>query len=223
MKEESHYQKTLRDVHRIALENGRNPEDIAVIAVTKGYSHRAVLSAYSEGCRDFGESRMQEVLEKKVLTPKDIQWHLIGTLQSNKAKKAIGQFVLIHSVDNPKLAQKLSQCSQEAGVTTRILLQVNTSGEISKHGLNINQWRECFSEVVQFPFLKIEGLMTMAPLTDDLEQVRGCFAKLRHFRDELRAKMGLALPHLSMGMSHDYPIAIAEGATLLRIGTAMFE
>lgn len=220
---ETPYQSILNEVARVAIENGRNPSEITVIAVSKGCEKSALIEPYNQGCRDYGESRLQEAFPKMDQMPSDIRWHLIGTLQSNKVKKAIGRFVLIHSVDNPELAEKISKHSEEVGVETNILLQVNTSGELSKHGLDVKGWREAFSKVKHLPSLRIVGLMTMAPLSEDAEKVRETFSRLRHFRDELEEMEKVSLPHLSMGMTQDYPIAIAEGATLLRIGTAIFK
>lgn len=145
-------------------------------------------------------------------------------MQSNKAAKAVSSFQLIHSVDTPALARKISQAGEARGFGTSILLQVNTSGEASKHGLSDEGWEAALPEMNQLPFLKIEGLMTMAPLTEDQTVIRTCFRNLRELRDQwsTRMKDPAAFKHLSMGMSHDYLIAIEEGATLLRIGTAIF-
>lgn len=187
-----------------------------MIAVSKTYSVDAVREVYGAGCRDFGESRVQEALPKIELGASDLRWHLIGTLQANKVRKVVGKFCLIHAVDSLELARKISSCSQEMGIESQVLLQVNTSGETSKRGLSAGQWEPHLNEVMALPNLQVEGLMTMAPLTEDEQVVRECFRRLRQFRDQLR------LRHLSMGMSHDYPIAIEEGATLLRIGTVIF-
>lgn len=218
------YNYILEDIEKCALSCGRNPADITLIAVSKGMSSECVRQAYCEGCRDFGENRLQEAVEKITLCPKDIRWHMIGSLQRNKARRVIGQFCLIHSVDTPELAMKISQCSSELGIVSSILLQVNTSGELSKHGMSPEHWRTAFDGIIASPFLKVEGLMTMAPYTQDEKRIRDSFSRLRLFRDELIVKTGKRniLSHLSMGMSNDYRIAISEGATLLRIGTAIF-
>lgn len=210
------YLRVWESVARLAQACGRKEDEITVIAVSKTYSVDAVREVYGAGCRDFGESRVQEALPKIESGASDLRWHLIGTLQANKVRKVIGKFCLIHAVDNLELACKISSCSQEIGIESQVLLQVNTSGETSKRGLSVGQWEPHLDEVMALPNLKVEGLMTMAPLTDDERVVRECFRRLRHFRDQLR------LRHLSMGMSHDYPIAIEEGATLLRIGTVIF-
>ena len=172
---------------------------------------------YESGCRNFAESRVDAALEKIQQLPTDINWHLIGTLQKNKVRKIIGKFKLIHSVDSPELAKKISDCSLEAGLKTSILLQANTSGEASKHGLNADEWLKRYQEVEGLQGVKVEGLMTMAPLVEDEKIVRNCFYALKKLGEKLKTY------HLSMGMSQDYPLAIAEGATLLRIGSALFK
>lgn len=206
-------------IAELALRYGRNPLDITLIAVTKGHSWPEISPLYEAGQRQFGESREQEASAKIAEAPGDILWHFIGSLQKNKVRKVIDQFTLIHSVDSPDLAAKISKCSQESSIVTPLLLQVNTSGEASKHGLDIIEWRKKIDFVRQLPGIKIKGFMTIAPLTNDEHTVRSCFAKLRKLRDELGEG---ELPYLSMGMSHDYPWAIAEGATHLRIGSALF-
>jgi len=211
-------------IDEIAVKCGRDPKEISLVAVTKGYELDHVMPAYDAGCRDFGESRLQEVLDKIPNAPDDLRWHLIGTLQKNKVRKVVGKFVLIHSVDSSDLAAKISQCSQEVGVVTPVLLQANTSGEQSKHGLTPEEWTSIFGEVVNLPGISVKGLMTMAPLEGDEIVIRNCFSKLRELREDLQKMAGedVRIPHLSMGMTHDYPYAIAEGATILRIGTAIF-
>lgn len=219
------YAQILKKVHDKAEECGRQADEITVIAVSKGLPLPSLELAYQEGARHFGESRLQEALTKIAHLPSDCRWHLIGTLQSNKAAKAVSSFQLIHSVDTPALARKISQASEARGFETSILLQVNTSGETAKHGLSAEGWKEALPELNQLPFLKIEGLMTMAPLTEDQKVIRSCFRELRELRDQWRTRMKdpASFKHLSMGMSHDYLIAIEEGATLLRIGTAIFD
>ncbi len=214
------YRRLLAHIAEIARNSRRNPEEIKLVVVSKGHSWDA--SLYKAGCRDFGESRLQEALPKMGDAPADARWHLIGSLQKNKVKKAVDAFALIHSVDSLELAVKISECSQEAGEISSILLQVNTSGETSKHGLSEEEWNRHIEALRTLPALRIEGLMTLAPLVEDEVRIRSCFATLRKMRDRLQP---LFLPYfyqLSMGMSHDYPIAIEEGATLLRIGSAIY-
>lgn len=208
-----------------AMSCGRNPADITIIAVSKGHPWDQIEPIYMQGCRDFGESRFIEAIEKKNSASQDIEWHLIGTLQSNKVTKVVGEFSLIHSVDQSALLAKISQVSEFRELETSVLLQVNTSGEISKHGLSIDEWRKELELLVDMPGICICGLMTMAPVTSDEQVIRQAFRDLRLFRDELREKYGEihSFHHLSMGMSNDYLIAIEEGATLLRIGSLLFE
>lgn len=217
------YLNVIQDVASVASRCRRNPKEITVIAVSKYHPIEALLQVYASGCRDFGESRIQEVLPKIESAPEDIKWHLIGSLQKNKVNKVIGKFNLIHSVDSFELAQKISEASALANQTTSILLQVNTSNEASKHGFTPGEVRSSFDKLQSLPNLKIEGLMTMAPLTQDETLVRHTFLALRLLKEELSPKDKTAFKHLSMGMSHDYAIAIEEGATLLRIGSKIFQ
>lgn len=211
-------------INECAIKCGRNPSDIALVAVSKNFHWEHVFPAYKAGCRNFGENRVQEALLKIPQAPDDVHWHMIGNLQENKVKKAIGKFVLIHSVDSLELAKKISRHSQEADIVTSILLQANTSGEETKQGLDAEGWKKVFEDLIILPALNIKGLMTMAPFTEDEKKIRNCFAGLRTLRDSLSTMGGnhVNLDHLSMGMSHDYPLAIAEGATILRIGSAIF-
>lgn len=210
------YTKVMEEIHEAALAAKRDPKSIKLVAVTKGYPWNDVSWLYKAGQRDFGENRVDEGIEKRGAAPPDCRWHFIGTLQSNKVRKVVGNFALIHSVDSLELARKISQCSIEQGITSSVLLQANTSGEASKHGMTPAAWKECFAEIKEMKGLYVEGLMTMAPATDDEKVIRHCFSALRELRDEL------GLKHLSMGMSGDFKLAIAEGATILRIGSALF-
>lgn len=224
MTRSTHYSQIQEKVREKALACGRRPDDITLIAVSKTYPVEVVEAVYQEGGRQFGESRVQEALVKIPLMPEDCVWHLIGTLQSNKVVKAISFFRLIHSVDTPELAQKISQASQVKGVVTSVLLQVNTSGEKTKHGLSGEEWQQQLEEVNRLSNLRIEGLMTMAPDVEEEKVIRTCFRQLYQWREQWRCEMKepAIFRHLSMGMSHDYEIAIEEGATLLRVGTAIF-
>ncbi len=216
------YSKLIQDIREKAIQSGRNPQEITLIAVTKTHPWERVLPVYEAGCRQFGENRVQEALPKIEQAPSDSRWHLIGTLQKNKVRKVIGQFSLIHSVDSFDLAEKIASVSKELGVTTHILLQANTSMEETKHGFTIDEWRPYIPKILALPALSVDGLMTIGPNSDDKDKIRMSFTALRHFRDEIQAEYHVKLPHLSMGMSQDYPIAIEEGATLLRIGTLIF-
>lgn len=211
------------DKIRQAAARAKRPiESITLVAVTKHRNVGEITPLYQLGCRDFGESRVQEALPKIERMPSDVRWHFIGPLQKNKVIKVIGNFHLIHSVDSPELAEKIASISTQQQITTPVLLQVNTSGEETKQGLSPDDWRSCVEPFFNKPGLVIQGLMTMAPLTEDVSLIRATFANLRFLRDEWIRKYDVPLPHLSMGMSHDFEIAIEEGATLIRIGTALF-
>lgn len=197
------------------------PQGVTLVAVSKQQPMEALKSVYAAGCRDFGESRVQEAIPKMEALP-EARWHFIGTLQENKVRKIIGRCALIHSVDSVALARKISQVSQELGVTTPILLQVNTSGEPSKHGLSMQEWRQNLRSVLTLPMISVEGFMTMAPLSEDDSVVRRCFHDLHQFRGEMEQSTNRRYPHLSMGMSQDYKIAIEEGATIVRLGSVIF-
>lgn len=210
------YKALCKNIHSLAVECGRSPNDISLLAVTKNRSWPFFEPFYNLGQKAFGESRPQELLEKFYQTPSDIAWHFIGNLQRNKVKKIIGKCALIHSVDSYEVALKIEECSLQAGVVTPVLLQVNTSGEMSKNGLSLDGWRFCYEKMLSLKAVDIQGLMTMAPFVDDEILVRRCFSSLREFASEL------CLQKLSMGMSHDYPWAIKEGATIVRIGSLLF-
>jgi pyridoxal phosphate enzyme (YggS family) len=217
------YLPTCREIASTALACGRNPADIALIAVTKQVDPQTALKLYNQGQRNFGENRLPDAFLKQNEMPSDCLWHFIGNLQKNKVRKAIGKFTLIHSVDSPELADKISLTSQECGVVTSILLQANTSGEASKHGLSPDEWKKSYLELSKLKGITIQGLMTMAPLNVEEDAIHACFRELRLLRDELNEMAGNSqLFHLSMGMSEDFKIAIEEGATLLRIGSALF-
>lgn len=192
---------------------------VTLVAVTKNRTIDEIKEAYNCGIRDFGENRLQEVEKKISLLPNDIRWHLIGSLQSNKIRKAVGLFSLIHSVDSVECARKISEVSVEKKIITSILLQVNVSKELTKHGFYEEDLISSFQEIAALPAIKIKGLMTMAP-KGSLDQAKACFHSLN--RDAVGLKMNQSL-ELSMGMSCDYVQALEEGATILRIGSAIFE
>lgn len=217
------YLRLLQNIDEMTHRAGRK-DKITLLVVTKGHPWTDVEPVYQAGGRHFGENRLQEAFPKMSEAPAECHWHFIGTLQKNKVRKVVDSFTLIHSVDHFELVEKISQASLEEGVVTSILLQVNTSGELSKHGLSEQGWEKHVEALLTLPAVRIEGLMTMAPLTEDETKIRDCFADLRKMRDRLQPHFRPHHPfqQLSMGMSHDYPIAIEEGATLLRIGSAIF-
>jgi PLP dependent protein len=218
---EKNVQRVYQQMEAAALRADRKKEEIQLVAISKKESVSKVQELYDLGIRNFGENRIAEALEKMPILPKDIRWHYVGKLQKNKVSKVIGHFVLIHSVDSVELAEKISSSSLERGVKTRILLEANVTGEKSKWGLSSNEWKRSFASLLDLKGIEIDGLMTMAPLTKDTSVIRRCFSDLKLLQTELRT-FGKNLPVLSMGMSHDFPIAIEEGATLIRLGTALF-
>ena len=211
-------------INEIALAADRNPKEITLVAVSKNRSPKEILEAYEGGCRHFGENRVLDALDKISVTLPGVFWHFIGMLQTKKINKVLGKFALVHSIDDPQLAETIALRGKSGGHVTPVLLQVNVSGEASKQGLSPEEWIRSFERVVLLPGIEIQGLMTMAPLTDDEGVIRKAFAGLRELRDTLQQMAGenISLCHLSMGMSNDYHHAIAEGATILRIGSAIF-
>ena len=195
---------------------------VTIVAVTKGFGLDAVQAALDVGLTELGENRVQEALPK-IDDPvgRRAGWHLIGHLQRNKAKLVPGRFVLVQSVDSLALAEELDRRAAALGVTQRVLLQVNVAGEAQKSGCALDEAPALARAVARLPQLGLEGLMTLAPLTDDVDVQRRTFGGLRRLRDALRED-GLSLPALSMGMSADYATAVEEGTTMLRLGTALF-
>lgn len=225
-----------------ALRAGRNPNDVRLVAVTKTCPVEAILVAWESGQRDFGENRPEEGMQKvtkmaahlaEMGEASRLTWHMIGHVQRRKANLVIAHFDVIHAIDRLALAQKLSALAVEAGCELPVLLECNVSGEASKYGYHAAGWEHdsalrehLYAEVAAvstLPGLRLEGLMTMAPIANDAETVRPVFASLRSLRDALREHFpGLDLPHLSMGMTDDFEVAVEEGATLVRIGRAIF-
>ena len=198
---------------------GRPRDSVRLLAVSKTKSPEAVREAADCGLRRFGENKVQEAQSKISMCPSGLEWHLIGHLQSNKAKVAASLFQMIHSVDSLKLLQALDA---HAGTSLPVLLQVNVSGEASKSGMAPGEVAEVIEAANQMQKVEVHGLMTIPPFTTDPERARGHFSTLRELRDRLQQETGTPLPELSMGMSHDLEIAIEEGSTWVRIGTDLF-
>lgn len=195
---------------------GRSPSEVTLVAVTKTVETAAIQEAFEAGLRHFGESRIQEARQKipalSCLEPHPT-WHMVGHLQTNKAKTALELFNVIHSVDSLRVAEAISQ---HANCDVSVLVQVNAGAEDTKHGFALQDTIAALEHIARLPHVRIKGLMTIAPYADDAEEVRPVFRRLRMMRDSL------GLEHLSMGMSHDFEVAIEEGATLVRIGRAIF-
>jgi PLP dependent protein len=194
---------------------------VRIVAVTKGHSAEAVRAAMAAGLEDVGENRVQEALEKQdQVGSNPLAWHLIGTLQRNKARHVPGRFALVHSVDRPELGAEL-QRRVTPGTRQRVLVQVNCSGEPQKGGVEPDALNHLLDALRDMPELEVQGLMTMSALTDDSAEQRRAFRRLRELRDAA-AREGHALPELSMGMSGDFPVAVEEGCTMIRLGTVLF-
>ncbi|HET9293005.1 MAG TPA: YggS family pyridoxal phosphate-dependent enzyme [Gemmatimonadales bacterium] len=211
----------VRDAIARAQQRGGWNHAVRIVAVTKSFGPEAVRAAVAAGLTAVGENRVQEARAKQdVLGDVAAEWHLIGTLQRNKVRHAVGRFALIHSVDRSDLATELDRRATD-GRPQRILVQVNCSAEPQKGGVEPGELAPLLDEIRSLRRLELAGLMTMAELTDDESVQRAAFAKLRSLRDEgIRA--GHAMPELSMGMSGDYPVAVEEGATMVRLGTVLF-
>lgn len=215
--------RLLDSVRDCALGCGRDPENVKVILVTKAVPCEGILEAYESGARDFAENRVQEWKEKKEKLPQDIRWHMIGNLQTNKVKDVLGSAVLIHSLDRKELALEIQRQAAKKGIpSVECLIQVNSSQEKTKHGFSAEEVEDAVAGLIQ-PAIRLRGLMTIGPLTEDREKIRLAFRSVRFLRDRLSRKFpGGEWDILSMGMSGDYKIAIEEEATLLRIGSAVF-
>jgi pyridoxal phosphate enzyme (YggS family) len=208
-----------------ALRAGRRWEEITLIGVSKTLPASAIREAYEAGVRHFGENRVQEWEGKRAGTEGlAATWHLIGHLQSNKAARAAKLFHSVDSVDDYALAQKLDRARTEAGITgrLRVLIEVRVAQEETKSGAAVEEVASLAEETAELPRLKLDGLMCIPPFLEDAEKVRPYFRRLRELREDLTKKLGIALPVLSMGMSHDFEVAIEEGATEVRVGTALF-
>ena len=215
-------------VQSAALRAGRNPGEITLMAVSKTFGPERIREAYDAGLRVFGENRVQE-FSGKLEALRDLsaaEWHLIGHLQSNKASKAAEVFAAIDSVDSLKLAEKLNAAAEKLGKTVEVLIEVNVGGEEAKSGVDprSSELDALLQSAPTLSHLKIRGLMTIPPFTDDPESARPFFRKLGELRDAIRARnlAGISMETLSMGMSHDFEVAIQEGSTCVRVGTGIF-
>ena len=213
-------------IARAADRARRSPGDVRLVAVSKTQPVEAVREAFAAGVRDFGENRVQEA-EPKIAASADLsaagaRWHLVGHLQSNKARRAAGLFELVQSIDSLDLAQRMARVGEETGRPVRGLVEVDLAGESSKFGLPEAELVAALGVLRGQVGLRLEGLMVLPPLHDDLEAVRPYFRRLRELRDRALGEGLLAAGELSMGMSHDFEAAIEEGATLVRVGTAIF-
>ena len=205
---------------------GRDPGGVRLIAVTKGHPPTALAAALAAGLHDLGENRVEELADKVAALGRGpasgIRWHMIGHVQSRKAGAAAELADLVHSVDSLRLAERFARAAAELGHTVPVLAQVNTSGEAAKHGLPLAQAEDAVLAMAALPGLRVDGLMTMAPLTDDARVLSATFARLRDLLGRLRVADGRVGGELSMGMTNDLAVAVREGSTMVRIGTALF-
>lgn len=210
----------------VAMRRGRDPKEITLVAVTKTHPVAVVREALAAGATDFGENRVQEAESKiPALGNQAARWHLIGHLQANKARRAVRLFDIVHTLDSVSMAHRLDRsCAEEDRAELPILIQVDLAGEATKSGVPANDLTELAGIVNQCSRLRFKGLMTLPPYFEDSEGVRPFFRRLRELRDELKASGSFSgqLGELSMGMSHDFEVAIEEGATIVRVGTAIF-
>jgi len=218
-------QNIKKNIEKTCLSIGRDPVNVKLVAVSKTFSSEKVSEALATGTVDFGENYVQELVDKRnALLGKNIRWHFIGHLQSNKVKYIADWIYLIHSVDSESLAAEIQKRVEKANRTIDILVEVNTSEEATKFGVKPAKAIELLKHVSQFPNINLKGLMTIGPFTDDKNASRGSFQLLKSIFDEANDTIVAKKPmsELSMGMTHDYEIAIAEGSTMVRIGTAIF-
>jgi hypothetical protein len=201
---------------------GREPGSVTLVAVSKGQPPEVVCAAAALGLSLFGESKVQEAKAKIPLCPGRLRWHMVGHVQTNKCRDAVGLFEMVQSVDSLRLAEELNQRAEQAAKTLPVLLEVNAVGEASKFGCRPDQLLAELGRINALPRLEIHGLMTVPPWALDPEKVRPVFRQMRELKQRCEQLLGAPLPHLSMGMTGDFEVAIEEGATMVRIGTALF-
>src|SRR5260370_26629041 len=215
-------ERVLAQICDAARKEERSPDDVQLVANSKTHGAQRIREAVEAGQNLFGESRVQEARAKIPLLPSNLCWHFVGHLQKNKIRHALPLFELFHSVDSLSLAQEINRIAEEEGMHPRVLLEVNVAGEGSKFGFRPDELRQDMEALLALPRLLIEGLMTIPPLAKEAEASREYFVDLRELRDRLETEFQMKLPHLSMGMTNDFPVAVEEGATLARVGTAIF-
>jgi pyridoxal phosphate enzyme (YggS family) len=210
------------EIARAAERSGRSVDDIELVAISKTHDAARIREAADARQILFGESKVQEARAKIPELPSNLRWHFVGHLQKNKIRHALPLFELFHGIDDVDLAVQIDRVAQEEGMRPRGLLEVNVAGEGSKFGFAADKLRQHIETLLALPRLTIEGLMCIPPLGEEAEHSRKFFVQLRELRDALESEFDVKLPHLSMGMTNDYVVAIEEGATLVRVGTAIF-
>lgn len=213
------------NIEKACAKAGRDASEVTLIAVSKTKPVELLREAYEAGARDFGENKVQELLDKIPQLPSDIRWHMIGHLQRNKVKYIVDKVCLIHSVDSLRLAEEISREACKRGITVDILIEVNMAGEESKFGSTPQDAGRLVSEIVKLPGIRVKGLMTIAPYVEDAEENRQYFRQLKQLSVDIMAKNtdnSNVGDILSMGMTGDYSVAVEEGATCVRVGTGIF-
>lgn len=215
---------TYKTIEESAKKASRNKEDITLIAVSKTKPIEMLEEAYEAGIREFGENKVQELTDKYEKLPKDIHWHMIGHLQTNKVKYIVDKAYLIHSVDSIKLAKEISKEAVKKNVVSNVLIEVNMAEEESKFGVSNDDTLPLIEEIAKLPGIKVRGLMTVAPYVEDAEENRLIFCKIRQLFIDIKEKNidNVSMDFMSMGMSGDYSVAVEEGATHVRVGTKIF-
>jgi len=215
-------QRVRQQIAHAAAKAGRDAKDVELVAISKTHPTEKVREAVEAGQNLFGESRVQEARAKIPELSSSICWHFVGHLQKNKVRQALPLFEMIHGVDSLALAQDINRIAEEEGLYPRVLLEVNVAGEGSKFGFEADALRQQMEALLALPRLSIEGLMCIPPLAVESEDSRKFFVEVRELRDSLEKQFNMSLPQLSMGMTQDFLIGIEEGATLVRVGTAIF-
>jgi PLP dependent protein len=218
------WHSTVQDVAASIGQAGRASASVRIIGVSKYVTSDIAQALYEAGCRDLGESRPQQLIEKAACVQGDsVTWHLIGHLQRNKARRMVELADWIHSVDSLKLLETIASYSQQVGRTPKLLIEVNVSGDADKHGFKVDELVQAWPAIAAVPGINLCGLMAMAGIDADRSATKVQFAAVRQLRDDIQKRFGAPLPELSMGMSGDFDIAIQEGATMIRVGSRLFE
>jgi len=215
-------ERVLAQISDAARKARRSPDDVQLVAISKAHDAGKVRAVHDAGQPIFGESRVQEARAKIPELPSSLRWHFVGHLQKNKIRHALPLFELFHSVDQVDLARDMNRIAEEEGMHPRVLLEVNVAGEGSKFGFSPDKLRDQMEELLALPRLSILGLMTIPPLAENAEASRKYFVHLRELRDRLQTEFHVDLAQLSMGMTEDFAVAVEEGATRVRVGTAIF-
>ncbi len=218
------YETVLKNIEAACKKANRNPKDVTLISVSKTKPVEMLEEIYQCGSRDFGENKVQEMCDKMEVLPKDIHWHMIGHLQTNKVKYIVGNCALIHSVDSLHLAEEIEKQAAKKDVKVPVLIEINIANEATKFGIDQKEAFELVSSVAKLPHLEIKGLMTIAPYVDDPEDNRAYFHQIWQLSVDIKSQNidNVSMEILSMGMTGDYMVAIEEGATHVRVGTGIF-